>query len=57
MAAFENQFSSFVGVACFVGFNDVEFFSYAKIASFGNVVVGTCSRDETQSQKKLCLID
>ena len=42
MAAFGNYFSSFVKVACFVGFNDVKFFSYAKVASFGNVVVGAC---------------
>ena len=42
MAAFGNKFSSFVKVACFVGFNNVEFFSKAEVTSFGNIVVGAC---------------
>ena len=30
----------FLEVTCFVGFNGVEFFSQAKVASFGNIVIG-----------------
>ena len=42
MEAFGNEFSSFVEITCFVGFNNVELFSWAKVASFANIVVGDC---------------
>lgn len=46
MATFGKQFSSFVEATCFVGFSNVEFFSLAKVVLSGNIVAGTCCRDD-----------